>query len=82
MMVMKVTTTKPMTAAAAWLIPRSKTRVNAEELGGGQIGVEMIDDVVGHVSTSAAQRGQLGYPGAAHLDDGELGYHEESIDQD
>ena len=52
------------------------------ELGGREIGVEMVDDVVGHGRPPAAHGGQFGHAGVAHLDDGELGHHEEGVHED
>ena len=44
------------------------------ELRGREIGVEVVDDVVGHPGAAAAVGGQLGHARVAHLDDGELGH--------
>ena len=51
------------------------------ELGGREVGVEVLDDVLGHVGAASAFGGQLRDARAAHLDDGELGRHEERVEQ-
>ena len=52
------------------------------QLGGRKVGVEMVDDVFGHAGPAVALGGQLGDAGVAHLHDGELGHHEEGVDDD
>ena len=49
------------------------------ELGGRQVGIEVIDQVLGYFRVPSAFAGEFGDAGAPHLDDGELGRYEEAV---
>ncbi len=96
MMVTKVMKTKAMIAARAGADGQleqvgeghgaqpaeSEAGGGDAQLGGGQVGCQVLDDVVRYLRAPVAFGRQLSYAGLAHLDDGELGDDEERVHHD